>query len=103
MLTRLWKYAEPAVLRSEYLLHASVFSMVEFDEDIFAAGNCYDQNQYKVFLSMSLAFLFPVAILIVCDYIFSFSGYYRTTFFVVIANYLQLKVYFLIKIFLFKF
>lgn len=47
MLTRLWKYAEPEVVRSEYLLHASVFSMVEFDDDIFAAGNCYDQNQYK--------------------------------------------------------
>lgn len=47
MLTRLWKYAEPSVLMSEYLLHASVFSMVEFDNDIFAAGNCYDQYQYK--------------------------------------------------------
>jgi hypothetical protein len=47
MLTRLWKYAYPEVMRSEYLLHASVFSMVEFDEDIFAAGNCYDQYQYK--------------------------------------------------------
>jgi hypothetical protein len=47
MLTRLWKYADPEVMRSEYLLHASVFSMVEFDEDIFAAGNCYDQFQYK--------------------------------------------------------
>lgn len=47
MLTRLWKYADPSVLNSEYLLHASVFSMVEFDDDIFAAGNCYDQYQYK--------------------------------------------------------
>jgi hypothetical protein len=47
MLTRLWKYADPEVMGSEYLLHASVFSMVEFDEDIFAAGNCYDQFQYK--------------------------------------------------------
>lgn len=47
MLTRLWKYAAPAVTASEYLLHASVFSMVEFDDDIFAAGNCYDQHQYK--------------------------------------------------------
>jgi len=47
MLTRLWKYADPEVMSSEYLLHASVFSMVEFDEDIFAAGNCYDQFQYK--------------------------------------------------------
>lgn len=47
MLTRLWKYAGPSVMYNEYLLHASVLSMVEFDDDIFAAGNCYDQYQYK--------------------------------------------------------
>lgn len=47
MLTRLWKYAGSSVMHNEYLLHASVFSMVEFDDDIFAAGNCYDQYQYK--------------------------------------------------------
>lgn len=47
MLTRLWKYAGPSLMHNEYLLHASVFSMVEFDDDIFAAGNCYDQYQYK--------------------------------------------------------
>lgn len=47
MLTRIWKYADPSVVMSEYFLHASVFSMVEFDDDIFAAGNCYDQYQYK--------------------------------------------------------
>ncbi|XP_011302612.1 probable G-protein coupled receptor 158 [Fopius arisanus] len=47
MLTRLWKYAPNVMMSSEYLLHASVLSMVEFDEDIFAAGNCYDKMQYK--------------------------------------------------------
>lgn len=47
MLTRLWKYAPDVMLSSEYLLHASILSMVEFDEDIFAAGNCYDKLQYK--------------------------------------------------------
>lgn len=47
MLTRLWKYSDHSVVMSEYFLHASVFSMVEFDDDIFAAGNCYDQYQYK--------------------------------------------------------
>lgn len=46
MLTRLWKYAPDVMQSSEYLLHASVLSMVEFDEDIFAAGNCYDKLQY---------------------------------------------------------
>lgn len=50
MLTRLWKYADPEVVDSEYLLYASVFSMVEFDNVIFAAGNCYDQHQYKDYL-----------------------------------------------------
>lgn len=49
MLTRLWKYADHTVM-SEYFLHASVFSMVEFDDDIFAAGNCYDQYQYKDYI-----------------------------------------------------
>ncbi|OXA65198.1 hypothetical protein Fcan01_01963 [Folsomia candida] len=47
MLTRFWKYAEPKSLEDEYLLHAMVISLIEFDEDIFAAGNCYDENQYK--------------------------------------------------------
>lgn len=46
-LTRLWKYSSRTVMESEYLLHAGVRAMVEFDSDIFAAGNCYDQNQYK--------------------------------------------------------
>ncbi|ODM94738.1 hypothetical protein Ocin01_11943 [Orchesella cincta] len=47
MLTRMWKYVNSTVLGNEYLLHAMVMSMVEFDDDIFAAGNCYDQLQYK--------------------------------------------------------
>lgn len=50
MLTRLWKYTEHEVMDSEYLLHANVFSMVEFNENIFAAGNCYDKYQYKDYL-----------------------------------------------------
>lgn len=50
MLTRLWKYSDHNVVMSEYFLHASVFSMVEFDDDIFAAGNCYDQYQYKDYI-----------------------------------------------------
>ena len=42
-LTRLWKYADKKVLDSEYLLHVNLYSMIEMDEDIFAAGNCYDK------------------------------------------------------------
>ncbi|XP_058461059.1 uncharacterized protein LOC131436379 [Malaya genurostris] len=46
MLTRIFKFAAPEVQASEHLLHASVLSMVEFDDDIFAAGNCFDLNQH---------------------------------------------------------
>ena len=49
-LTRLWKYADRQVLDSEYLLHANLLSIIEMDEDIFAAGNCYDVFQYKDYL-----------------------------------------------------
>ncbi|GAB0088414.1 uncharacterized protein DMENIID0001_028240 [Sergentomyia squamirostris] len=46
MLTRIFKLTSPSVQESEHLLHASVLSMVEFDDDIFAAGNCFDWNQH---------------------------------------------------------
>lgn len=68
MLTRLWKYADPNVVMSEYLLHASVFSMVEFDDDIFAAGNCYDQYQYKDYwLFCPYAYRLPEGTILVKD------------------------------------
>lgn len=68
MLTRLWKYADPNVVLSEYLLHASVFSMVEFDNDIFAAGNCYDQYQYKDYwLFCPYAYRLPEGSILVKD------------------------------------
>lgn len=68
MLTRIWKYADPSVLNSEYLLHASVFSMVEFDDDIFAAGNCYDQYQYKDYwLFCPYAYRLPEGTILVKD------------------------------------
>lgn len=38
----------PDVQVSEQLLHASVISMIEFDEDIFAAGNCFDWDRHPV-------------------------------------------------------
>ena len=46
-LTRMWKYAPEVIGESEYLLHTSLFSMIETNEDIFAAGNCHDEKQYK--------------------------------------------------------
>lgn len=36
----------PAAQADVNLLHASVLSMVEFDDDIFAAGNCFDWNEH---------------------------------------------------------
>ena len=45
---RIFKLTSPAVQASEHLLHASVLSMVEFDDDIFAAGNCFDWNQHPL-------------------------------------------------------
>lgn len=50
MLTRIWKYADPRVVTSEDLFYASVYSMVELNDVIFAAGNCYDKHQYKDYL-----------------------------------------------------
>ncbi|KAK9883018.1 hypothetical protein WA026_001231 [Henosepilachna vigintioctopunctata] len=68
MLTRLWKYAGKDVVNSEYLLHASLFSMVEFDDDIFAAGNCYDQHQYKDYqLFCPYAYRLPEGSILVKD------------------------------------
>ncbi|KAK3913524.1 NADH-quinone oxidoreductase subunit D [Frankliniella fusca] len=68
MLTRLWKYAGAEVLHSEYLLHAAVFAMVEFDDDIFAAGNCYDAYQYKDYwLFCPFAYRLPEGPILVKD------------------------------------
>ncbi|CAH1158353.1 unnamed protein product [Phyllotreta striolata] len=47
MLTRIWKYADRNALTSEDLLYSMVYSLVEFNDVIFAAGNCYDEHQYK--------------------------------------------------------
>lgn len=47
LLTRIWKNASQEVLDSEYLFYAQVRNMVEGDPDVFAAGNCYDHQEYK--------------------------------------------------------
>ncbi|XP_062614926.1 probable G-protein coupled receptor CG31760 [Saccostrea cucullata] len=47
LLTRLWKEAEPEVLNSEYLFFTQVRNFVEGDDEIFAAGNCYDYMEFK--------------------------------------------------------
>lgn len=61
LIYRIFKNTAPAVQESEQLLHASVLSMVEFDDDIFAAGNCFDWNQHpkKKGLFCPFAFRLP--------------------------------------------
>lgn len=44
---RIFKLTPLAVQENINLLQASVLSMVEFDDDIFAAGHCFDWNQYS--------------------------------------------------------
>ncbi|XP_017470262.1 PREDICTED: uncharacterized protein LOC108361963, partial [Rhagoletis zephyria] len=46
MLSRIFKMTTPSAQADVNLLHASVLSMVEFDDDIFAAGNCFDWNEH---------------------------------------------------------
>jgi G protein-coupled receptor 158 len=46
-LTRIWQEAEPQVLNSEYLFYTQVRNIVEGDDEIFAAGNCYDWMEFK--------------------------------------------------------
>jgi len=52
-LTRVWKGSESVdlmpQLNSEYFFYSAVRSMVEGDDDIFAAGNCYDAREYKTY------------------------------------------------------
>lgn len=43
---RIFKLTPLSVQENINLLQASVLSMVEFDDDIFAAGHCFDFNQY---------------------------------------------------------
>ena len=47
LLTRLWKGAPRSLLRSEYFFYTQVRNLVESDNDIFAAGNCYGTREYK--------------------------------------------------------
>ncbi|KAK2152981.1 hypothetical protein LSH36_312g03071 [Paralvinella palmiformis] len=49
-LTRLWKGLSGPILQSDYFFYTAVRSMVESDPDLFAAGNCYDKNEYKDYM-----------------------------------------------------
>lgn len=55
---RIFKSSSLAVQASEHILHASVLSMVEFDDDIFAAGHCFDWNQHTAKSGLYCPFAF---------------------------------------------
>jgi G protein-coupled receptor 158 len=46
-LTRIWKDADRTILTSEDFFFSAVRSMLEGDQEIFAAGNCYDKKEFK--------------------------------------------------------
>ena len=46
---RMWKYGTETIASSEFLLYSSLIEMLEFDDDVFAAGNCYDQQEYGAY------------------------------------------------------
>ncbi|XP_016998799.2 uncharacterized protein [Drosophila takahashii] len=58
MLTRIFKTTGRSVQEDVNLLHASVLSMVEFDDDIFAAGNCFDWNEHPAQLGLFCPFAY---------------------------------------------
>jgi G protein-coupled receptor 158 len=47
--TRLWTGPDPALWNSQYLFYTSVRNMLESDPDLFGAGSCHDQYQFKNF------------------------------------------------------
>lgn len=47
LLTRLWKGMSEEFLKDEYFFYTQVRSIVEGDDDIFAAGNCYDEYEFE--------------------------------------------------------
>ncbi|KAL8610356.1 hypothetical protein ACOMHN_041170 [Nucella lapillus] len=46
-LSRIWMEGNPEIISSEYFFFTQVRSMVEGDPEIFAAGNCYDKEEFK--------------------------------------------------------
>lgn len=53
---RLFKITPLPVQESEHLLHVSVLSMVDFDDNIFAAGHCFDWNEHPYYKGLFCPF-----------------------------------------------
>ena len=49
-LCRLWKYGNDTIGKSEFLLDSSLIEMLEFDDDIFAAGSFKQDALFPYFL-----------------------------------------------------
>ena len=45
---RMWKYGTDTIANSEFLLYSSLIEMLEFDDDVFAAGNFFTQFFFLV-------------------------------------------------------
>lgn len=83
----MWKYSPSVIGQSEYLLHTSILSMLEMNEDIFAAGNCYDARQYKeYFLFCPYAYRLPEGPILAKDLALGYNYLSNTSEFFFIAR-----------------
>ena len=83
----MWKYAPNVIGNSEFLLHTQILSMMEMNEDIFAAGNCYDARQYKdYFLFCPYAFRLPEGPILAKDLSLEYNYLSNTSEFFIMAR-----------------
>ncbi len=83
----MWKYSSDVIGQSEYLLHTSILYMLEMNEDIFAAGNCYDASQYKdYFLFCPYAYRLPEGPILAKDLALGYNYLSNTSEFFFIAR-----------------
>ncbi len=47
LLTRIWKMPKSKLHKSEYFFYTQVRNLLEGDDDLFAAGNCYDRKEFR--------------------------------------------------------
>ena len=45
---RMWKYGTKTIANSEFLLYSSLIEMLEFDDDVFAAGPHHHHHQHHL-------------------------------------------------------
>ncbi len=47
LLTRIWKMPKSKLHKSEYFFYTQVRNLLEGEDDMFAAGNCYDRKEFR--------------------------------------------------------